>query len=124
MNRAEIETIAAEAGFEIVYPEELDFVDQAGLLRTARFVIAPEGSAFYLTSFIKPGTKICVLNHEETEGLVLYNMGCDLKDIDLTIITGPQVGPQRGRPQDVDYSIDAGVFRRFLAEWLTKSSNP
>jgi hypothetical protein len=41
-----------------------------------------------------------------------------LKHIDLTIITGPEVGPRRGRSQDMDYEIDPDVFRRFLDQWL------
>jgi hypothetical protein len=121
VNHLEIEAMAVEAGFAIVYPEDLDFIDQVRLFRTARFVIAPEGSALFLGVFLKRGARVCVLNHEETEGLVLYNSGCDLKDIDLTLITGPRVGSHQNS-QDVDYRIDADVFRRFLAEWASASN--
>jgi hypothetical protein len=116
--RAIVEALAKARGFAIVYPEELDFIEQARLLRDARFVVAPEGSALFLCCFLSRGAKVCILNHRNTEGLVLYNGGCDAKDIELTIITGPRVGPQRGSPQDVDYMIDADVFGRFLADWL------
>jgi hypothetical protein len=118
VNRIDIEAIAAEAGFAIVYPEDYAFADQVALLRYARYVVAGEGSALFLTVYLKQGAKLCILNHPETRGLVLYNTGCDLKNIELTIITGPQVGERRGSPQDVDYWIDPDVFRRFLAEWF------
>jgi SAM-dependent methyltransferase len=122
-NHLEIEAMAAEAGFAIVYPEDLDFVDQAGLLRSARFVIAPEGSAFFLAAFLKPGARACLFNHQETEGLALYSGWCALMGIDLTIITGPLAGPHHV-PQHVDYRIDADVFRRLLAEWAPDSNGP
>jgi capsular polysaccharide biosynthesis protein len=68
----EIEAIAAAHGFVISYPEDLDFVSQAKLLRDARFVLGPEGSALFLCCFVGRGAKICILNHQEAEGLVLY----------------------------------------------------
>ena len=39
VNRSEIEAIAKEHGFAIAYPEELDFAEQARLLRGARHVV-------------------------------------------------------------------------------------
>jgi hypothetical protein len=116
-NHREIEAIAAAHGFAISYPEELDFVSQAKLLRDALFVLGPEGSALFLCCFAGRGAKICILNHQETEGLVLYNGGSDLKEIDLTVITGPDTGDHQGRQQDRNYMIDADAFRRFLDEW-------
>ena len=68
--------------------------------------------------FLNLGAKICILNHENTAGLVAYNGGNDAGADDVTIITGPQAMPQSGSPQDVGYAIDAGVFRRFLEGWL------
>jgi hypothetical protein len=124
VNRAEIEAVAAAHGFAIVYPEELDFVDQARLLRNARFVVGPEGSAMFLCSFLRPTGKICILNHQNTEGLTGYNAGKDGADGTVTIITGPQVGLQRESPQDVDYTIDVDVFRRFLETWLDAPADP
>jgi len=116
-NHREIEAIAAAHGFVISYPEDLDFVSQAKLLRDARFVLGPEGSAFFLCSFVGRGAKICILNHQETEGLVLYNGVFDLKEIHLTVITGPDTGDHHRRQQDKNYTIDAEAFRRFLDEW-------
>jgi hypothetical protein len=120
-NFREIESIAEEYGFDIVYPEELDFGGQAKLLRDARFVVGPEGSAFFLDYFLRPGAKVCILNHEETEGLTLHNWAAGVRDRELTVITGPETNERRGRSQDMDYAIDASAFRRFLDEWLNGS---
>jgi hypothetical protein len=116
-NNREIEAIAAAHGFVISYPEDLDFVSQAKLLRDARFVLGPEGSAFFLCCFVGRGAKICILNHQETEGLVLYNGSFALKEIHLTVITGPDTGDHYRRQQDKNYMINAEAFRRFLDEW-------
>ena len=121
VNSEEIEAIAAAQGFAIVYPEEFDFVEQVRLLRGARYVIAPEGSALFLMYFLDAGAKVCILNHQETDGLVLYNGGSDAKGIDLTIITGPEAGVRRGRSLDMDYRIDPVVFADFLAGWFPVS---
>jgi hypothetical protein len=124
VNRAEIEALAEARGFAIVYPEDLDFAEQARLLRNARFVAGPEGSAFFLCLFVNEEAKVCILNHENTEGLVGYNGGNDAGAEEVTIITGPESGPRRGSPQDVDYAIDADVFRRFLEGWLSGPAPP
>jgi hypothetical protein len=115
-NHSEIEAIAASHGFVIFYPEDLDFVDQAKLLQDAHFVLGPEGSAFSLSCFVGRGAKICVL-HQEEEGLVLYNKCLPLKEIHLTVITGPDTGDHDPRKDDRNYMIDAETFRRFLDAW-------
>ena len=117
VNHEEIEAIAEQYGFAICYPEDLDFAEQARLLRGARFVLAPEGSALLLTYFLGGGGKLCLLNHPETLALVGYNRAED-RQIELTIIAGPEAGMRRGRSQDMDYSIDVDVFRCFLDGWL------
>ena len=122
VNAEDIKTIASSFGFTIVYAEELDFADQARLLRRARYIVAPEGSSLFLTIFLGDGAKLCILSHRQTEGAVLYNGDGDESGSGLTIITGPEAGERHGRSQDMDYSIDVEGFRRFLAEWL--GSNP
>lgn len=118
VNTAELEAMARAEGFVIVYTEEYDFIEQVRLLRGARHVIAPEGSSLFLRYFLSEGTKICILNHQITEGVVGYNGGAEAKDIALTIITGPEAGERRGRSQDMDYWIDPQVFREFLDSWF------
>src|SRR5262249_14043034 len=120
-NHKEIEAIAASFGFAIVYTEELDFAAQARLLRRARYVVAPEGSSLFLCVFMGRRARLCILNHQQTEGLVVYggSAGPDLdREIDLTIITGPEAGERHGRSQDMNYVIDPEVLSDFLVEWF------
>lgn len=116
VNAQEIEAIAESRGFVVAYPEELEFSDQVRLLRSARFVVGPEGSAFFLASFADPGTRLCVLSHPFTEALVGYNTGA--RPGEVTIVTGPVAAEHHENTNDADYAIDPDVFLTFLDDWL------
>jgi hypothetical protein len=118
INAQEIQAIAESRGFVIVYPEDLEFSAQAQLLRTAQFVIGPEGSAFFLTYFQERGNRMCVLSHPFTEALVGYNAGCMPGEV--TIVTGSLVAEHHENTLDADYVINAKIFSVFLDEWLNE----
>jgi capsular polysaccharide biosynthesis protein len=118
VNRAAIEGIATQHGFVVVYPEDLDFGEQVRLLRSARFVVAPEGSALFLGFFAKPGLRLCILNHTATEALAIYNGLLSAKQVDITVLTGPVVKKHYELAQYSDYCIDELSFHRFLGSWL------
>ena len=117
VNSEAIEAAARNRGFQIVYPEDLDFAAQADLLRHAHFVVAPEGSALFLAYFARPGTKICILNHTLIDGAIGYNGLFDR--VLITILTGPIVRPDAQFPHRADYRIDADAFGAFLDEWVS-----
>jgi Glycosyltransferase 61 len=125
-NRSVVEAIAESHGFFIVYPEEHDFVTQVALVRNARFLIGPEGSAMYLTFFARREMKLCILSHPFILGLLEYTGLFREAGVDVTIFTGPPVRlnnepgyPNFGLPQYADYEIDEAAFARFMNEWLT-----
>jgi hypothetical protein len=91
VNRGAIERIARQHGFAVVYTEDLEFIEQVRLLRTAHFVIAPEGSALFLTFFAQAGLRLCILNHPVTEALAIYDGLLAGKGVDITVLTGPEV---------------------------------
>jgi hypothetical protein len=61
VNTLEIEAAAAARGFAIVYPEDLGFAEQIRLLRHARFIAGPDGSALLLALFSQPGAAVRVI---------------------------------------------------------------
>jgi capsular polysaccharide biosynthesis protein len=116
VNAPEIEAIAAEAGFDVVYPEELEFIEQVNLLANSSHVVAPEGSALFLCHFATPGTKVCILQHMVVEGTNVYDAmfdGCD-----FTLLTGPFERLDPVFPHRSDYLIDPGIFKDFIAGWV------
>jgi hypothetical protein len=40
--------------------------------------------------FMGCGAKLGILNHQQTEGLFLYNISADEKGVEATIVTGPE----------------------------------
>ncbi len=83
INCAEIETIVDESGFDIVYPEDLSFGEQVKLVRSARYVLGPDGSALFLLFLARPGTRAAFLCHEDIVEYppmtaVIEAVGCDV----------------------------------------------
>ena len=118
VNAIDIEAIAISQGFDIVYPEDLSFREQASLIRAADFIIAPEGSAIFLMSLATAGTNLCILNHPFTDGLAIYQGLFSMHGVRITVMTGPVVREHAQTPNDSDYKIDEGQFRAFLSDWL------
>jgi hypothetical protein len=60
-NRKEIETIAGQAGFLVVVPEELSILKQIGVYRAARVIVAEYGSGLHNSIFATEGAMVCGL---------------------------------------------------------------
>jgi len=118
VNYPEIEVAATTRNFAIVYPEDLSFAEQVRLLRHARFVAGPDGSALLLAHFCQAGTKICHLCHPFTVGLPHQTGTLSEIGIDITVLTGPYCGIDDEYPDQSDYMIDAAAFGKFLDEHL------
>lgn len=116
-NEPAIEVAAAERGFRVVDPEELDFAEQIGLVRAARFIIAADGPALFLALFARPGTKLCVLSHPDTAGLTVLTGALGERGIDITVLTGPYIRIGDEHRDGSLYQIDEDELRAFLHLW-------
>ena len=119
VNNNNIEAAAKVHDFSIIIPEELDFAGQVNLVRNARFVIVPEGSAVCLAYFARPGMKVCILNHTLVEWPIIYNSFLSGAGVDITIMTGPIVRRHPEFLDRADYTIDECRFSEFLNGWLS-----
>ena len=90
-NEQAIEAVAAERGFRIVDPEELDFAEQIRLVRDARFIIGADAPALFLAFFARPGTRLCILSHPDPAGLTVLTGALGEIGIDVTVLTGPSI---------------------------------
>jgi capsular polysaccharide biosynthesis protein len=115
MNAAEVETVARELGFEVAFPEDMAFVDQAALLRDAELVIAPEGSAIFLAMFSRPSTTLLILSHPLTDVLADCNSLFGSHGVRVLAMTGPIVQANESTAHDSDYRIDVNRFRSLVA---------
>jgi capsular polysaccharide biosynthesis protein len=117
LNCEEIEAAARDNGFEVVYPKDLDLRAQVGLLRGARYVVGPEGSAMFLAFFSRPGTRLCILNHQYTVHLPVLTRLLEAIGVDVTVVTGPDVLHVPAWPHFADYDIDPATFDELLRGW-------
>ena len=118
-NSGQIEAAARALEFEVVYPEELPFSEQAALLQGARYVVAPEGSAIFLAMFARPGATLLILSHPLTDVLADYNGLFGSNGIRVLALTGPITHSNQTTPHDSSYSIDVNRFRT-LAESVVR----
>jgi len=114
INFEAIQNLAKERGFQIVYPEDLPFAKQVSLVRNARTIIAPEGSAIFLAFFASPGTDLLILSHPFTDVLADYNGILGLHGVNIRVITGPMKRMNEQTPHDSDYEIELADFEYSL----------
>ena len=118
LNFKNIEHEAIKLGFEIVYPEDHTFAEQVILLRNAKTIVAPEGSAIFLAFFAKMGSKLIILSHPLTDVLVDYNGILSMQGIELSVLTGPISQMDQQTPHDSDYEIENAKFVQLLNECM------
>lgn len=121
VNGAEIEALARGRGFTVVDPEGLDFSEQARVIRNARQVIAPEGSAVFLMFLARPGSSLLILNHPFCEDQASFTALIEGIGIDTFMLTGPF---EKRHPDWIhfsDYRIDPEAFAAALDRWLDRT---
>ena len=117
VNHAEVEAVAEKQGFLVAYPEDMDFHEQVALVGAARYLMGPEGSAFFLGFFAPVGCRACVLNHQHTALLPGVTALLEETGIDCTVLTGPYVRKDPEYPHFSDYRIDVSQLRHFMDDW-------
>lgn len=118
LNGDEVEALCREQGFSFVYLEDHSFVEQLSLIRNARQIVAPAGSALLLPFVYGAcGTKILNLHPpfiDETPGLTDL---AHARGIEVSVILGTSPGldpTYRGRS---DFSVSLDQVREVLDSW-------
>jgi capsular polysaccharide biosynthesis protein len=118
-NQSDVEHLARRAGFLVVYPEDLSFLEQVSLVRGASHILGPEGSNMLLPFLAKEGTKVCCLNSPYTYPLADVSYTYAELGIDYTVLTGDFVENDPGFPFWNGYQIDIHTLSSFLSYWLS-----
>jgi hypothetical protein len=118
VNTTAIEAAASARGFAAVCPEDLGFAEQVRLLRDARWVVGPVGSAMFLMAFARPGTKLLILCHRYTVSLQMLTGFMDEIGIEVTVLTGPSTRIDSEFPEQSDFDIEELAFCDELDRWL------
>ncbi len=116
-NIDEIEEIARGRGFDVYYPEDLGFRDQLRLVRGATHIMGPEGSAFFLVLFARPGTKVCCFDHPFVEKVGFVDALFRELGMDLILLTGECVRKDERFSRFSDYVLKRESLKAVLEEW-------
>lgn len=105
-NHGDIERMAVARGYTCVYPEDAGFAEQVRLVRSARFIIAPQGSAIFLMFFAQPGTRLLLLHNCYTDNLVGFAGFFEAAGVQARVLAGEAPASGWGIDENSDYRID------------------
>lgn len=101
-------------GYQVVFPESLDFVDQVRLFSRASHIVGPMGAGVTNLVFAPPGVRLFVLATQEMTHDYFYDLVC-LKGGVYHGLQGTSPGE---RPdQSSDFTVDVDLFGRMLDEF-------
>ena len=109
-NRGQIQTMAQQSGYELLYPERLSLADQIQIFSQSARIVGEYGSGLHNCMFSPPGTQVCALRGtSHSPGFVQSS---------LAEVFGQQVGyvlaPTPEHSDDQRITIEPELFRRAL----------
>ena len=115
LNAPEIEAVAAEHGFTVVYPDELTFTEQVNLSLTPSVYSRPKDQRSSSATSPLPGQGYSFSRTRSRRPECLSRI---LPGLRSHGDGGNRRGPGRGFPHRSSYRIDPQRFRDVLMEWL------
>ena len=97
-NTAEVEALAANMGFTVLSPEQLDWKQQVSLLAGSRVVVGEHGSAMKSLLFAPSGTIAVVLNYlnDSQAAIARTDGGCHQLRRPAQLLAGASGGHKSG----------------------------
>jgi capsular polysaccharide biosynthesis protein len=117
-NDAEVEAVFGAHGFESFDFYRLPFREQVALMASADVVAGPDGSAFYMTYFGKPGLTIILLASPFVEGHEHYAQITQKLGQRYFIVQGNFAQPASGYLVHAPYRIDPSRLNESLVRLL------
>ncbi len=110
VNREAIEAIAVEAGYVMLYPEQLPIVEQVAWFAAAGRIAGEYGSGLHSSVFAGPGAKVCCLRSSARHPGFLQSGLADAMEQDCGYVLGPA-------PLDainINFEVGEADFRQAL----------
>ncbi|WP_130649327.1 glycosyltransferase family 61 protein [Egicoccus halophilus] len=114
VNEDEVWPLFADAGFERVFMEELDFDAQVALMRDTQVLAAPHGAGLTNMLFCPRGTAVIEIADLSFPNPNFYALAAALGH-PYWLVAGTGVG--EGRPIDRDLRVDPAAVADVLAAW-------
>ncbi|RZK38833.1 MAG: glycosyltransferase family 61 protein [Hymenobacter sp.] len=121
-----------EHNFDIVYFEELSFIEQFSLMRETKILVGVHGANLTNSLFMQPGCVLVELINQEHPNLVYYHMASNL---DLPYFSIPcsadKVNPQvsltakifDSNLNNADYTVEPSTFSKVISDCVSYISN-
>jgi capsular polysaccharide biosynthesis protein len=117
-----IERHMKRRGFEVLYPESIRFGDQIRVVAGADIVAGVDGSALHLSAFMRPGSRMLVLETQRRADILALNAFMGVETTAIKAVR-PTDGPAQPSidPAQLDAALDhlgcppvSGVIRRLF----------
>src|ERR1700677_3497143 len=113
VNETELEAALQERGFVSIKPEKLSVREQAGLLSSARCVVAPHGAALTNLIFAPRGARLLELFHPQYKNRYYVSVaaacGHHYASVDGQAVECPG-------SRELEYSVDVAAVVRMIGE--------
>ncbi|MFN8623860.1 MAG: glycosyltransferase family 61 protein [Chloroflexota bacterium] len=116
INRPAVEALLAARGYRSLDFGRLSFTEQVAVMRGARSIVAPSGSALLLALFAPEGSSLGILMHD-SEGLATYDWQCAvaaLLDQEVMALVAPRADSDRAFVKHSNYRVDLDALSAFV----------
>ena len=115
INIHKLEDLAVAAGYQVIVPENLDFIDQVRIFSSASHICGPTGAWIANLVFAPDGTNVSVLSPDiSSPSASLWQSFGDTLGVNLMDVFCPifQLNPRQ--PIHSDYSMSESAFNELL----------
>lgn len=116
VNADEVEAELERAGFVRFDPWDASFRRQLQVIRSARYVVAPAGSAVIMSLFAPAGLRLGLFSHQNLESFEVFTGVYRGLGHELTVVAGEATNVHPGSPKYSDFRISPAAVRQLLLE--------
>ena len=130
VNESEVIGVFLRYKFQIIYPENLTFVEQMNTFNSAKFVVGPAGAAFTNLIFCQKNTIVINFLAEENKESSIFSNLCALSESEYFLATGKLLKTREFFTDKIswlysDFEIDIPDLEKKLKSLLdSKSERP
>jgi hypothetical protein len=105
-NDAAVERCMARRGFAVVHPQHMSLADQINAAAGADIVAGVDGSALHLSAFMRPGSRMVVLQTKRRRTIHFMNALMEVETISVPAIPDAATGMKRVDLKEFDRVLD------------------
>lgn len=125
LNQSELESYFSNLGFEMIYPENMSFIEQVTTFRSAKIIVSATGAALSNLIFCHSNTLVFAFIATHNQDYCLFSNLAQLKQLRYFHILGEapktsELYPHKANYVHSPYSIDIATFSRQFEKLIEK----